>query len=383
MSLTEGVFQAISLLEKFNPPPFAVDSKNKQLSKSNLYNHSIHRRFRLVAHSALLIISPAYFLRWIWLIFHWESFTSRNIEQLIVYSIIIFILLIYFPAFLLFRYKTVEIINTINEACHLKPKNNTRKEAINSSTLIGKRTIQQLFVFALVKAFILLLPFYFLTAIVLEYLPIQLIFGNHWIVTFCAGTWYLLCGIQGTFGVLYIFLLNTIFVEQMFTFTSEITCQTIAPKSKTQPNLGIIEGLRKFRTVQIIFQGFNSWICQFGTNLVFVGILLASSAAYMSLKMYSKFNPLSYMFGPSITVICIMTAIIFTYLYGLPYDHSRIFKRYWVSNASTKYGKKLIQSFKPFGLELGCYGLCHKELGMRVSEDIIHNTIDLLLLGDV
>jgi hypothetical protein len=114
---------------------------------------------------------------------------------------------------------------------------------------------------------------------------------------------------------------------------------------------------------------------------VFVGVFLGSSAAYMTFKMYSVFNLLIYMLAPAISMSCFGLALLLTFLANDPYKNSRIFKLHWNQLRVSKIHRKMLYACKPVGFKIGAYGMATSKLGLLICDDIIQNTVALLVLS--
>ncbi len=379
MSLTEGVFEVISILENVIPPPFTVDLNRMCLSKNSLYIHPLYRRVRAFSNLTTTVLMSIITFRWFWLIFHWKSFTCHNVEQLIVYTIGLVFGLIYLPVYQLFRNKSLGVTSAINHACNLNPKSDI-KSMHKLHTSCKQASIQDLFVFSFTFGFTLVLPVFFCIPFALPYLPLQLIFGSHPSVCFCAGILYSICGTNGAFPVLYSFLIIIVFTEQLYTFTATLIDKTSRQARNTRSNL-LLQNLHKLRIAQVLYERCNNLFSHFWTNLIFVGVLLGSCGAFVTLKMYAQLNLISYMFAPTVLIFSLVVAVVFNNLFGLLYEHSRKFKQYWYLHATGTYAKKMIQACKPFGFQVGPYGISTRKLGIMICDDIVHCTVNTLLLA--
>jgi len=138
---------------------------------------------------------------------------------------------------------------------------------------------------------------------------------------------------------------------------------------------------KRFRTLQIFLILGNSIFKDFLTILIFVGVLAASSAAFMTLKMYGVVNIFMYLLGPAATILGFVLALILTHLANFPFKNTRIFGLYWRHFANNKENKRLLRTCRPCGFSLGPYGVARALLGLQICDDIIHNTVTVLLLG--
>jgi hypothetical protein len=115
--------------------------------------------------------------------------------------------------------------------------------------------------------------------------------------------------------------------------------------------------------------------------LVFVGMFSGSSGAYMTLKMYSKLNLLIYMLGPAITLLGFGLSLMLTFLANFPYKNSKIFKLCWNQFGISKMQRKMLHACKPVSFKIGPYGMVTSKLGLIFCDDIIRNTVTMMLLN--
>lgn len=80
-------------------------------------------------------------------------------------------------------------------------------------------------------------------------------------------------------------------------------------------------------------------------------------------------------------MICVLDAIILTYLASIGYQRCEKFKSWWKIMATKKEDKKCLKACPSTGFVVGPYGLCTAALGLRICDDYIHNTVTILLLG--
>ncbi len=381
MSLTQGVFAEHSIVQQIIPPPYFLNMKENVITQSSLYSSEFRHTFRIFSELLMLvIIFPICILRLSWLVLNWKSFTSQNVEQLIVYGMISFVILVYVPVYVLFHTKSDNIIATINETCNLGSSFNTsvKNHKRFKIPLLGKRSIMELFVYGFAIPIILLIPAFAAAPIALSYLPFQLIFGNNFPVNIISALLYGIATAHGALSVLSLLLIIILFLENLIEYS-----KTTYYKSSAY---NFVNGRRfvlcyiRFRTLQVIFKCANILFAPFLTNLIFIGILLATSGVYVTFKMYDQLHIIMYLCGPALASICFVIAILFTILFGIPYIDSKKFKSYWIRHIRRIEEKKCLKSCQPSGVVLEPYGVMRPTTGLLICDDIIHNTITALLL---
>lgn len=157
-------------------------------------------------------------------------------------------------------------------------------------------------------------------------------------------------------------------------FLENIMCYTKSFFPKEKSNFKFSKYINRFRKCQILLTLGAHIYTDFLKALIFMGILIASSAACVSLKMYGKIHILTYMLFPSLTVICVVDAVVLTYLGNIPYQQTVNFGSFWRLLLTKKEDRRQLKSSKPSGFDLGPYGLCTLALGLRICDDYINNT---------
>jgi hypothetical protein len=112
-----------------------------------------------------------------------------------------------------------------------------------------------------------------------------------------------------------------------------------------------------------------------------VGVFLASGCACITIRMYGKMSIFTYILFPTLTMICVLDAIIMTYLGSIPYQRCQEFKSWWKLKFRRKEDNTYLKACQPTGFVIGPYGICNAALGLRICDDYIQNTVTVLLLG--
>jgi hypothetical protein len=125
----------------------------------------------------------------------------------------------------------------------------------------------------------------------------------------------------------------------------------------------------------------NNIQSEFLCALITVGVFLGSVGTFMTLKMYSKLNLFLYMIGPATTMTCFGLAFLLTFLNNFPNKNSKIFKFYWKQFVARKEDKRMLYACKPYGVDLGPYGMSTSRLGLLICDDMLQNSVAMLLLA--
>ncbi len=324
MSLTNGAFTVHLILQNIIPPPYYVGHQSQQLIKSPLYSKPYRKIFRYFSQFSIWLVLPMAAFRLSWLLVHWKTYTKYNVEQVIVYGLGVCVILIYLPLGILFLTEFVAIISTINQSCQLKPMKSQKTLTCPKLNLpfLGKKSFFEIFVYCLAIPFIFIPPAFFIASFAMAYLPFQLIFGNTFPVKLGSGVVYGLVVTFGASNVLSTFLLIIVFLENIIKYT-ETLCEEKVLVSNIQTRRHFKLSCCRFRNSRIVFKFFNILYSPFLTNLIFVGVLLATCGSYMTIKMYGKIHIVTYLVGPALASLCFVIALLLTYLSHVPHKRSK------------------------------------------------------------
>ncbi len=101
----------------------------------------------------------------------------------------------------------------------------------------------------------------------------------------------------------------------------------------------------------------------------------------MTITMYNRLNLMVYLFNPTVAITCFIIALVLTYLASIPFENSKMFCKKWIPHLTKKEHRKMLVACQPFGFQLGPYGVGIARLGLYICDDIIQNTVDMILLG--
>ncbi len=247
--------------------------------------------------------------------------------------------------------------------------------------LFQTRSIKPLFAYGLAFPFIILPPASVLVPFILPNLPLELLFGSSFFAQIFSGFIYGIISTYTGLSVLTTLLIEMILIENIIEFTEQICNRACNNNLLSQSHKRFYEFCHGYRMAQILINCTNSILCVFVVNLTFMGILLGSCAAYITVKMYGEVHFIIYLCGTSLTIICFVVAIVFTYLVGLPYKNLETFKTYWLTKVHCKENRKVLRSLRSCGFQMGPYGVSTSKLGVKICDDIIQNTVTVLLLG--
>ncbi len=214
----------------------------------------------------------------------------------------------------------------------------------------------------------------------ISYDPVQLVIGRSTIfIKIFAVFIYWSFMIFAAATVLSVLLMIIVFLEGILYYSTSIHFNKY-PYS-TWMKLKFNKCYKRYRTMQILLIMEDDIYLEFLTSLMFTGVLLGSCGAYITLNMYSMLNFFMYMLGPAITVLAFGLNLLLSLLADFPHKNSKIFKLYWNQVVTRKHDKQLLQACPQLGLHLYPYGMATAKLGLHICDQIIRNTVTMLLLG--
>ncbi len=252
MSLTTGVFEIHSFLLKLVPLPY--NALNNRLEVNPSYKNKYSRTFHMLCFTgSFIIILPICVFRLVWLMFHWNSFTSNIVDQLLMFSTLIGVSLIIAPVLSMFRTHGFEIVYMINQVCQLGPNGVTKQKHPNPTfifPIVGRRSIQEIFIFSLAVPIVIWPPGIFVAPFTMPFMPIQYIFGQSIYVKLVSGILYGITGLNGAFSILSAILILIVVLENIIEYTSKINSN----RSNLKTNLLFVVCVNRFRRAQLIVQ---------------------------------------------------------------------------------------------------------------------------------
>ncbi len=376
MSLTSGTYKVQILLQNIIPPPFHIDSQTHLSIQSPLYNRPFHRYYRLLSQFLILFIFlPITIFRLGWLFFHWKSYTVLQFEQAIIYFIFLCLFSIVLPTFQMNHSLNIENIYLLNQFQKINKR-------LKMSTLIPSKmrfSAKEYLIYALALGHLQLIPAFIGAPFFLPYLHLQIIFGSSLSVKICETFLY---GMFATYGstIAMITLLFSLVVAENLQSCSLNIYSKVTSSSSIKPKLRFSYCYKQFRCTQIVLKIVNRVYSLYLLVLIFVGILLASCCAYVTVRMYGNVHIIIYITFPALAFLCFAVALLLTFLGSTPNKQTKKFKTFWALDFLRIEDRKRLRACKPTGFVLGPYGVCTSKLGLHICDDIVHNTVTMILL---
>ncbi len=384
MSLSLGAYKVQYLIQQLIPTPYAVNLETNLLTNNNLHQARFHKIWRYgVLLSMVLFAVPLILYRLLWLFFHWKYFTVNHVDQIIVHIFGLGAAAIFLPACYTIHVHNIEIQYIINQRCKIVPVIAEVTNKLNffvTVPFLGKTSIFEIFIYGLSSVFLILVLGITTLPFAVSYEPVQWTLSSSSIAAkLLAAFIYFIYMTYAAVMVLSILLIIIVALEGIVSYSFKLHFYKCPYSNLMRLKFRLC--YKRFRTLQIFIIIGNFILVDFLTTLIFVGVLAASSAAFMTLKMYSLLNIFMYLLGPAATILCLELALGLTYLANFPYKNTKVFKLYWKQFATSKENRRLLKACVPSGFNLGPYGVARALLGLHICDDIIRNTVTLLLLG--
>lgn len=376
MSLNDAVFQVHLYVEKIHISPYHVDPISGRIEFESRYLKPKCQRLNIVALLCQFAIFCFSLARVVWLFYHWKTYTVFHLDQGMGYLFIItgdFLLITVIFTQSRNHNGMIYMVNQINNIVR-KPEFRVFARQLKIAGFFTS-TDRQIFIYGLTLAFVLIIPAFFCGPFAVDWCPVQILLNsNHFLVKMLAGAIYGPMVYSGAIPFLSILLLLIAFLEGMYTFTLPFT------ESKNLKPTALRKGYRVFQMAILLMRATNEVIEEFATVLIFLGILLASSSAFIVLTMYDMLNFFSYLGVLFLLLVCFAIALSLTFLANLPRKNLFSFKSVWLGVKLGREGRKLLKACRPTGFKAGPYGIATSKLGLCICEDIVRNTVTLLLL---
>lgn len=369
MSLTKAVQRAHLMLDKISCLPYCTDSKSaaKLLTFNPEYNKTAHKIVRFVTQAFNMYCGFFLATRLIWLKLHWNSFAIYNLDQPIGCAIILSYHLIVEVVYDIYRRQHRRLIFLTNQTNQI-----FRENADTNVKSQSRISIKQAFVYHICLGFLMFPPAMFFGPFAIDWCPNQLLFGRSLLVKFLSGIHYSGIIFVNEVPVLSVLMLLSAFLENVCSITSSLL--NSGPYSSFRQNYS------KFCTAHILI-----WLCSevyqlFFISLAFVAVLFSCCSAFVLLKLYHKLNIIVYGGAVALLILCLSLTIVLSYLCSIPRRNIMDFINHWFKVSRKRIDRKILKSCRPIGFLVGPYGVVTKKMGLCICDDMVRNTVTLLLL---
>lgn len=382
MLLTAIALRVYFYLQLVFPMPFKVDKNSGVFTRNK--NYSQKRRFLWFPETFGVLSAMVYGFSLLYLILNWKNFTVFNIDIFVINCLLTAASSIGIITGVTLQCKASQIDCIFNGLLRLTSLYQTRTISSTTQRAIDMITGVILVPVMLFPIIVGISPFKF------SHDPFQMFLGKTIYVKVLAMTvfsstfYYLPTSFFAilSFSVAYLDRI-TVFSKSLVASVSKSSeshdsALAGAPKS-IQKRFQL--SYRRHTIIVLIMDRFNESFSVFYAGLIMIGVLLATCCTYAILKMFGKvINAVYFMFTWTV-IVCFTVALGFTYWAGLTCIHSRKSISYWKVYATRKETKKLLQAILVRGFDTGPYGVACAKLGLMICDDIIRNSVTLLLLS--
>lgn len=412
MALSIAAMKLQAYVQKIAPCPFTFDLISHIATKNfKYYSHPGHKYYRLFSLYSCYIFTAFSYLRLIWLHNRWKSYENGKVEQFIVNCILLCLTILAESLYWAIDNCAGEFQYAITQRCQLLP---LPKPTGTGSPLIYK--IAQLAINTVgvgMLAFptvLLAIPF------AIDYDPIQLtvrIFLETVGIQLTVSTfkqfiflifvklgislYYFLMGVQCISMFLSILLFFISIGEGLQLYSAKFYVHPMKLVLKLRGSqevdfnyafsdkarcgsIHFSTCYRRFRNCQILLA-----LASNATALLFfvftcVGVLLAGSCGYVTLKLFDELPILFYLSCPVIFALCIVVVFVLTYLADKPNRHGLRYLRFWSHLVAGKQERRVLRACTEIGYCLGPFRNAKAQIGLLVTHIIFQCTANLLLL---
>lgn len=377
MSLSQAVFKVHLFLRHIYVQPYVYESDSQVVKLDTRYFQPFYRRLRFFINFILLFSFHACFFRILWLFYHWKTYTMHNLDQGVCYMLIICALGLIISLLYMQTTEYIGLIYIVNQvhkltqACGLK----TTERQLRIPR-IGNITDRAIFIYGLSAAFFTFPPAFVFIPLAIDWCPIQLVLkSNHILLKLVEGAIYGALMFSAEVPFLSVLIVLMSFLEGIYYFTLPFV------QLKHDEHHRFRASFKNFVQAVLLVKKTNEVYETFLATLIFVGVLLASCSAYAVLRMYAMLNIFTYLGAISILMVCFVIALALTYLANLPRKNLVNFKLNFMGIKLTRKDRKTVTACQSSGFSVGPYGIATSKLGLCICDDIVHNTVTLLLLA--
>ncbi len=381
MSFTKATFDTHAAVQKIIPLPYFADKFTYKLVPNLPYNKVYLRIFRtslLLVYSTYLIFDTIYLC---YILTNWNSPLTNYLDRIVVYAMISCLDTLNIATAIAISTQNDNIQYLITQFCQLVLFETStgiswfQKGSFNFK--LRTLTFEEICFYCMVG----ILPFssicMFFAPFLFSFLPLQLLLGNSVLVraasSFINGVqivymfWYLLSGLQIAISTL----------ELVKFYTSELTVGPEIFEYTSQKSF--MKFYRKYRKTQILTNILNQAFAYIAMVWIYVGVACGSVCTYATLTMRDSIPILIYLVFPVTSIHIYIFAISFSKYSDMFSGNVTKFLQFWKRFCSRRQERRILRSCVQLGFQAGTYGTIIATTGLHISDDIIDNTVTLLL----
>lgn len=311
----------------------------------------------------------------IWYFFIWNSFTKFNIEIPVVQMLgFLSVSLGLSSVYILETYYN-DIIFLFNQCISIKYHSTP---LLIKFPFFGSLDAKVLFIYSFAIPLCTFPIVFALVPFVVSWDTVQLILGNAYLCKCIAAIFY---------GIMTSYVFWNLISLMMLSFVCFDTITTVSTYFLPRRFSGSFVDFRKYYKVyieaRIVFEGLSKIFSPFHQVLIFVGVFIGSFSSYATLKLQNYMPIMMYLCTPTLSTAVYVAAILLTYMANTPLQNSERFESFWRRYLTRKHDWKLLRSCPLLGYRLGSYGAASATLGVLICDDIVRNTVTILLIGNV
>lgn len=369
------VFNIHTQMQSIIPLPYWLDISNWYLSDSPLYQKSFHKNIRKFQFSLTIFYVFILIVRALWYILFWSYYSTHAPKQLVLISLCLCMMGVANTANMLGIIHSKSIQYSINQLFKLAFEDGYH---LQHRSGLGWKTIEKIVTYGVSYTLLIF-------AAGSSYIPfrtsrdtIQSTFGTHFIVKIGASLIYASVMVRGVWVFLSIMLLSNLILEGIRFLSERMhgTHQFHCVRTRKE----FLSCHRRFLNIRLMLQINNQIYSEFMTLLIFLGVIIATLGVYIMVRMFDNLPVTLYITLSALTGISILIAISKTYQANYPHKNGKLFKLYWRRELIRKGDLRVLRACPEIGIPLGPYGIVTARLGIIISDDIIRNAVDLLLL---
>lgn len=375
------MFHTHAKVQKYIPLPYFFNQLRFSLVPNLLYKNAYHQTIRGMIFTVFALYFIFDFVYVSYMLSNWSHLSKTHLDRLVAYTMRVcmdgFIAL---SVVVISTQKTL-IQNLVTELCKLVIFDTTAGFSFiqNGFRKFKFRTysFEELIFYFMVGV----VPFsalcLFLSPFWWPFLPLQLCFGKS-IVVKTLSSFHL--GIL--WGYIIWFVVSTVQTAiSIFELTKTYTGELIPNPGAIARSSGkyFITFYRKYRKTQILVSFVNQFIVYLSFGFIYVGVICASFCTHAMFTMWGRLPELIYFIFPVITLhIFGLSILVPRYIHIFNKNICKFFK-YWNWSCSKKHDRQLLRSCPKLGIKAGTYGIITAVTGLQICDDVINNTVTLLL----
>lgn len=369
--ISRAAANAIKFTRSFVPLPLHVEIRE---TGPYIASHSLNKPSKYLV---LFVNCNLYFqfgfwcLQLLWYIAHWTSYTKHHLSDAIVCYVIACVNTVYLNASISFENNCEALRFVLNQSMTVLVTHSGRISRFKS-------LIVELIVYGLSSVALLASLAYTTVPFFLTSEPFQAVFGNSIATKLRASVLYTLTGLFQCGLACLILLICVVAITAFVAGTMGINEDMTNGRVNRSR---FLSGYKAIQTARLIFAPFIEGSYKYMAVLTFVGVLEASGLGYGILKMFTSLPILVCLAAVQVEISIFAVALSVTYLAGVPRNVVLKFVYEWKKVPNGPEVKRVLTGIPNVGFWLGPYGIITALQGPTICNEIVVNTVSLVLLN--